>query len=188
MLAAGADKHASPVQGIARLGFLDTERAALIQPAGKHLRESLGHVLHDYYAPGKIRRQLRQNILKGLWASGRDADGNNLRRLAVGDRTSFFTFYRFRQIADLNTAAVGCGLDLGNQLLPTFLHSRSNVGRLSDEIKSSKRQGLQRYRSALSAMRTDHDHWQAMAAPHLPQHIEPAHTGHLQIQCYQLRF
>src|SRR6185437_8777731 len=107
MLAAGADKHASTVQDIARLRFLHVECAGFIEPAGKHLGESLGHMLHHHDAPEKISRQLRQHILKRLWASSRDSDGDNSGWLQMGDRLRFQAFHWFRKSAgDLNAAAL----------------------------------------------------------------------------------
>src|SRR6185312_583449 len=189
MLAAGADKDASPVQHITRLRFLHAERAAFVEPACKHLREPLGHMLHDYDATRKISRQLRQHVLQRLRPPRRNTDGDNPGRLAIRNRLRFQTFYWLRKCAgDLNAAALGGGLDLCDQLLAAFLHTRRHVGRLGDKIKSSQRQRLQSDRGALRAVRTHHDDRQAMASHDFPQHIETTHTGHFQVEGNDLGF
>src|SRR5579872_5740325 len=169
MLAAGADKHAPAVQSIARLSFLNQERAALIEPTGEHFGETLGHMLHHHDAPREIRRQLRQHILKRLWAAGRNSYGDNSARLPIGGRRHLQTLDWFRQSArDLNSATVCRSLDLCDELLPAFLHARSHIRWLSDKIKGSQRKSLQRDRSALGAMRTNHNHRQPVTAHNFP--------------------
>ena len=176
-------------QQISRLRFLHLESAGFIQSAREHLGKTIWHVLYYHESPRKVSGKLRQHVLQRVRPSSRNPNRHHTRRSGLrGQRRLVCATQFFRGRVDAYSVALGRSLDLGNQLLPAFLHTRSNIGRLSDEIKSSKRQCLQRYRSTLSAMRTDHDHWQAMAAHDLPQHIEPAHTGHLQIQCYHLRF
>ena len=64
--AARADQHPSGEQDISRLRFLDPDCAHVIQTAGKHFGKAFRHMLHHDDGAGKIRRQLREQILQGL--------------------------------------------------------------------------------------------------------------------------
>ena len=76
--ASRADQHPSRQQDVSRLRFLDPDGADFIQTPGKHFGETFRHVLHHHNRAGKIRRQLRENVLQSLRPSGRDPDGNHL--------------------------------------------------------------------------------------------------------------
>ena len=83
---ARTDQYATGQQDIAGLRLLDLNGAGFIQTAGKHVGKAIGHVLHHHDGAGKIRRQLRENILQSVRSSGRNADGNDPGRNFGGER------------------------------------------------------------------------------------------------------
>lgn len=81
-----ADENAAGNEKIPGAGFLNVESAALVQAFREHLRKTFRHVLNDKNACGKVRRNLRENVLKSVRAAGGNADSDNAVRSKSGAR------------------------------------------------------------------------------------------------------
>ena len=119
--------------------------------------------------PGKSRRQLRQDILQRLRAAGGNPDGNDLGRLAfAGIELCFRRVASDSSLAevDLNAAALGSGLDFGDQLASDLRHAGRNISWAWQRSRRRPRPAPCRVTDApLSAVRTDHD-YRHTVAPH----------------------
>src|SRR5262249_40599205 len=63
-----------------------------------------------------------------------------------------------------------------------FLHARGNIRWLRNEVKSPERERPQRDGRSLRAVRADHDHRQPVPPHDFSQHVEAAHSRHLEIE------
>src|SRR5580704_2284969 len=77
MAIAGTDEDAPGNEQITGFGFVNIQRATLIEAAGKHVGKSFGHVLYDDEGRGKIRGKLSEQILKRIGTASRNADGDH---------------------------------------------------------------------------------------------------------------
>lgn len=60
------------------------QRRVVLQPRGQPRGKLFVHVLHHQHGGGQVRRQLRQNLGQGLWATGGGADGHHGDSRSIG--------------------------------------------------------------------------------------------------------
>src|SRR5215470_15852856 len=133
----GADENAAGNEKIAGLSFLDIEFAAFVEALGEHFRKALRHVLDDEDRTWKISRNLREQELQRVGASGRNPDCDD----AIGRKRSTPRFLRNRlplfDCCDLQAFAAGtfCDFYLFDELLSDGVEiSSSGVFGFCNEI------------------------------------------------------
>ena len=193
MAVAGTNQSPACQQHISGTRFLHLDGATFIQPAGKHVGESFGHVLHHHDGAGEIRRQLRQQVLQRVGPSGGNADGHHPRGGSASARQGFRWPLLFARRGgqlrrDRSHAGMRRYFDLADQLGGDLFHLRlSGVARLGDEIKCAQRQRFESGRGAGGGVRAYDDDRQLVSAGDLPQSFHAVHARHVEIESDHVR-
>src|ERR1700733_11220647 len=180
------------------IGFLHSQRTALIQSLRQRASKQLRHMLHDQHRNRKVRGQPRQQLLQCRRSPRRQPNHDQLDR-----RKRLRGHYPRRSLERTSGAAppssilflplraLGQFSNSRQQLLRQRKHCRSKVSLLRGLrhiVRSAARQRLQRRPRSTLRMRTAHDHGQTGTLHLEPaQNLQPIQPRHLEIQHQHVR-